>query len=91
MNQVLEVEQQKEEHKKLVTVIVNTRKHTVPKGKICFDKVVALSGLPGGENVTFTVTYRKGEGHKPDGSLVEGECAEVKEGMVFNVTRTNKS
>lgn len=91
MNHVQEVEQEKEEQKKQVTIIVNTRKHTVPKGKICFDKVVALSGFPGGEHVTFTVTYRKGDGHKPEGSLVEGECVEVKEGMVFNVTRTNKS
>jgi hypothetical protein len=59
--------------------------------KICFDEVVKLSGLPGGENVTFTVTYRKGDQHKPEGSLVEGECVEVKDGMVVNVTRTNKS
>ena len=91
MDHVAEVEQEQEAHKKQVTIIVNTRKHSVPKGKICFDAVVALSGLPGGDNVTFTVTYRKGEGHAPEGSLVEGECVEVKEGMVFNVTRTNKS
>jgi len=91
MSQVQEVQREKEEQKKQVTIIVNTRKHIVPKDKICFDKVVALSGLPGGENVTFTVTYRKGEGHKPEGSLVQGECVEVKEGMIFNVTRTNKS
>jgi len=91
MNNVQEVEQEQEAQKKQVTIIVNTRKHTVPKGKICFEQVVALSGLPGGENVTFTVSYRKGEGHKPDGNLVEGECVEAKEGMIFNVTRTNKS
>lgn len=91
MNHAQEIEQEKEKQQKLVTIIVNTRKQTVPKGKICFDKVVALSGLPGGENVTFTVTYRRGEGNKPDGSLVEGDCVEVKDGMIFNVTRTNKS
>lgn len=91
MNHVQEVEQEKDEQKKLVTIIVNTKKYDVPKGKVCFDKVVALSGLPGGEGVTFTVTYRKGEDKKPDGSLVEGECVEAKDGMVFNVTRTNKS
>jgi len=91
MDHVQEVEQEQEAQKKLVTIVVNTRKHDVPKGKICFDTVVALSGLPGGEGVTFTVTYRKGDQHKPEGSLVEGECVEVKDGMVFNVTRTNKS
>lgn len=91
MNHVQEVEHEKDEQKKQVTIIVNARPHTVAKGKICFDKVVALSGLPGGKDVTFTVTYRRGEGHKPEGSLVEGECVEVKEGMIFNVTRTDKS
>ncbi len=77
--------------KKEVTIIVNARPHQVEKEKICFSEVVALSGLPGGENVTFTVTFRRGAGHKPEGSLVEGECVQAKEGMIFNVTRTDKS
>ncbi|HEY4360264.1 MAG TPA: multiubiquitin domain-containing protein [Bryobacteraceae bacterium] len=91
MDQVQEVEQEQDEKKKQVTIVVNARPHLVAKGDICFDAVVKLSGLPGGENVTFTVTYRRGEGHKPEGSLVEGECVKVKEGMIFNVTRTDKS
>jgi Multiubiquitin len=39
----------------------------------------------------FTVTYRRGEGNKPEGTLVEGETVKVKEGMIFNVTATDKS
>jgi hypothetical protein len=89
MDSMQEIEQ--EEKKKQVTIIVNARPHMVAKGKICFDEVVKLSGLPGGADVTFTVTYRKGDGHKTEGSLVEGECVTVKEGMIFNVTRTDKS
>ena len=39
----------------------------------------------------FTVTYTRGEGHKPQGTLVEGETVKVKDGMIFNVTATDKS
>ena len=78
--------------KKAVTIIVNTKPHEVEKEKICFVDVVTLSGLPGGEYIVFTVTYRRGQGNKPEGSLVEGgECVPVKDGMIFNVTRTDKS
>jgi hypothetical protein len=91
MSQVEEVEQEQHGEKKHVTIIVNARPHEVAKGKICFAEVVKLSGLPGGEQVTFTVTYRRGDAHKPEGSLVEGESVPVKEGMIFNVSRTDKS
>jgi hypothetical protein len=38
----------------------------------------------------FTVTYRKAEGGK-EGFLVEGESVKAHEGMIFNVTATDKS
>ena len=53
--------------------------------------MVTLSGLPSGPNTIFTVTYRRGEGKKPEGTLVDGESVKVKDGMIFNVTATNKS
>src|SRR5882724_8469227 len=68
MNQVEKEEQEQHGQKKQVTIIVKARPHMVAKEKICFAEVVALSGLPGGESVTFTVTYRRGDGHKPEGS-----------------------
>ena len=80
------------EDKKLVTIIVNGTPHQVPKGDITFAEVVALaSGLPTGPNILYTITYRKAEGNKPEGTLVEGGTAKVKEGTVFNVTATDKS
>ncbi|WP_408626473.1 multiubiquitin domain-containing protein [Amycolatopsis thermoflava] len=39
----------------------------------------------------FTVTFRRGSGHKPEGTLRPGETVKVKEGMIFNVTATDKS
>jgi hypothetical protein len=75
-----------------VTVIVNARPKTVPKGKITFDQVVALAdGLPKGPQVLYTVLYRKGEDKKPQGSLVAGEDVNVKDGMIFDVSATDQS
>jgi hypothetical protein len=52
---------------------------------------LAFPTPPPGESIVYTVTYRKGEGHKPEGTLTEGERVKVKDGMIFNVTATDKS
>lgn len=89
----------KEEHKEIKnqkkgkTVIVNGRPKVVETKELAFTQVVnlAFDDVPTGENVMFTVTYRRGHGNKPEGTLIEGESVKVKEGMVFNVTATDKS
>jgi hypothetical protein len=77
--------------KKTVTIVVNGRRHEVRKGELTFTEIVMLANLPTGPNIVYTVTYRKGDGHRPEGSLVEGESVRVKNGMIFNVTATDKS
>jgi Multiubiquitin len=73
-------------------VIVNGRSETVTSKELTFHDVVALSGLPTGDDKAFIVTYRRGHGNKPDGSMVEGgDPVKVKEGMIFNVESTNRS
>ena len=52
---------------------------------------LAFDTPPTGENIVFTITYRRGHGDKPEGSLVEGETVKIKKGMIFNVTATDKS
>ncbi|GAA4419215.1 hypothetical protein GCM10023187_53330 [Nibrella viscosa] len=74
-----------------ITIIVNGRQHAVTKQDISFSDLVALSNTPTGPNVTYTITYRRGQGNKPEGSLVEGETVKLKDGMIFNVTPTDKS
>jgi hypothetical protein len=77
---------------KQVTIIVNAREHRVPKEELSFDEIVAFyENPPVGPNVYFTVTYRRGHGHKPEGSLLPGESVRVKEGMIFVVTATDRS
>ncbi|OQW36214.1 MAG: hypothetical protein A4E19_00745 [Nitrospira sp. SG-bin1] len=83
----------KEDHEKQFTIIVNGRAKVVTERELTYAQIVALAfdNPPTGENVAFTITYRKGEGNKPEGTLVEGETVKIKEGMIFNVTATNKS
>jgi hypothetical protein len=73
-------------------VILNGRQVTVDTPELTFGQVVELSGLPTGPTIVFTITYRKGEDKKPKGSMVEGgEAVKVKDGMIFNVTFTDRS
>jgi hypothetical protein len=75
-----------------ITIIVNGRPKVVTTKELSFAEIVALAfdNPPTGPNILFTVTYRRGEGNKPEGTLVEGETVKIKEGMVFNVTATDK-
>lgn len=75
------------------TIIVNGRQKVVAKRELSFAEVVALAfpNPPSGPNIMFTITYRNGPRKNPEGSLLEGATVKIKEGMVFNVTQTNKS
>lgn len=77
-----------------VTIIVNGREKVVAKkDEVSFEELVALAfdNPPKGPNIVFTITYRRGQGNKPEGTLTPGETVKVKDGMIFNVTATDKS
>lgn len=75
------------------TIIVNGREKTVTATELGEDDLVALAfdSPPTGQMIYFTITYRRGQGNKPEGTLDEGETVKLKEGMIFNVTATDKS
>ena len=81
-------------HPKEFTIIVNTRKKTVSKSKMTYDEVICLAfdNPPSGPNICITVTYRRGPACNSQGTLVQG-CKPVKiqNGMIFDVTATDKS
>lgn len=81
------------DHDKDITIVVNGREKIVTGKELSFAQLVALAfdTPPTGENIVFTITYRRGQGEKPEGSLVEGETVKIKKGMIFNVTATDKS
>jgi hypothetical protein len=75
-----------------VTIYVNTKPKAVEKDEITFEEIIRLAyeNPPSGPNWVFTVTYHRGQGNK-EGSLHAGENVKVKDGMVFDVTATDKS
>ena len=75
------------------TIVVNGREKTVTATELGGDDLVALAyeNPPTGELICFTITYRRGQGNKPEGTLDDGDTVKLKEGMIFNVTATDKS
>lgn len=73
-------------------IIVNGTKKKWNEDKITYTQVVQLA-FPGSHppTIIFTVQYSKGPKENPQGTLVEGKSVFVKSGMVFDVTRTDKS
>lgn len=84
-----------EDHGKIkdFIIIINGREKQVHEKELSFSQIVALAfdNPPTGENIVFTITYRRGLGNKPEGTLIEGETVKIKDGMIFNVTATDKS
>ncbi len=76
-----------------VLIIVNGREKLVQGEELTFDGVInlAFDDPPKGEFICFTITYRNAAGPRPEGTLIEGETINIREGMVLNVTVTDKS
>ena len=74
-------------------IIVNARPKETPKREPSFDDIVhlAFENPPAGPNIKFTITYRNGPRQNREGTLTEGNAVFIKNGMVFNVTPTDKS
>ncbi len=77
----------------VITIVVNGRPRQVKGPKVSFSDIVALAfpTPPPGTDVQFTVQYMRGPGHKPSGTLIEGQSVKIKNGMEFDVTPTNRS
>jgi hypothetical protein len=73
------------------TVIVNGRPKKVEQVSLSYDDVVKLAfgdNPPSGPDVEITVSWRHGN---ESGTLTEGQSVDVKDGMKFDVTPTDKS
>jgi hypothetical protein len=77
---------------KPVTIYINGTPKVLQKERLTFDEIVALAftSVPSGDGVQFTIQYSRGHSDSK-GSLVEGQSVQIKEGMEFDVTPTNRS
>ncbi len=75
------------------TIYVNAQPKVVATKTVTYEQIVALAfpNPPTGPNVRFTVGYEDGPHQNPAGSLMPGQSVRIKEGMIFNVTPTDKS
>lgn len=78
---------------KTVTIVVNGTPYEVSKDDIPYVDIVTLAfpDYPSNTQLTYSVTYERGHGNKPEGILSPGGTVKVKEGMVFSVSRTGQS
>lgn len=85
------VERVRSREVKTVTIKVNGRSRTVEKRRYSYREIAAIAyPNPDFESFNYTTTYLHGiDG--AEGDLVEGESIKVKNGMVFNVRRSDKS
>lgn len=72
-------------------IFVNAQKKEWSSDTITYSQVVDLAFPSQTDTQMFTVQYSRGPNDNRQGTLVEGQSVEVKNGMAFDVTRTDKS
>ena len=78
---------------KVYHIIVNAQQKTVKTKTVTYQQIVLLA-FPNpitGPNIIYTVGYEDGPHQNPSGSLMPGGSVKVKDGMIFDVTPTDKS
>lgn len=71
-----------------IVIIVNGKLHSVLRGNISYEQVVALTGKPAAPDYTVVCFWRGMHGGR---TLVPGDTVPVNFGLVFNVGRTDNS
>jgi hypothetical protein len=79
-------------HPRETEIVVNARKRTVPGDEVSFEQIVQLA-FPGSHdpNTAFSMTYRHAASEPHAGELGAGGHVKVKNGTIFNVTKTIRS
>ena len=86
---------EKPEHPQKITVLINGEEKVLPPHtkQLSYEEIVKLAYgmLPTKPNTIYTVAYSNGPIENPKGTLTRGRSVLVKEGMVFNVSKSDKS
>lgn len=72
-------------------IIVNGRQREVSGKSITYSQIVQLAfpNDQANQDIEYTVAYANP--HGKDGTLVNEQSVHIKEGMIFNVSKTNRS
>lgn len=76
-----------------VEIIINGEAVEINKGRLSFADFAKLAfpELFGRDLICFTVSFTRGPKRRPEGVLLEGDKVRIVEGMVINVSATDKS
>ena len=74
---------------KTYDIVINGQQETVSDHKITYEQVVRLAFPNGPFDILYSVSYANPHGH--DGTLAPSQETVVKDGMSFNVIKTNRS
>jgi len=74
-------------------ITVNSRPKVVNQEVLTFEQIADLAfPTPDGiQNPIYTVTFKNADQNPSAGTLVAGESIKIKNGTIFNVTRTGQS
>ena len=74
-------------------IFINGKRKTTNKASLTFDELIALAfeNPPTGDGVQFTIQFTRGPEANPSGTLLEGQFVNIKNGIEFDVTPTNRS
>jgi Multiubiquitin len=76
-------------HDKSFAIVVNGTQEVWTDHRITYEQAVQLAFPGGPADLLYTVSYANT--HGKDGTLAPGQDTEVKDGMSFNVGKTNRS
>lgn len=78
---------------KQINIIVNGTRFPVASDEVTFDQVVDIAYPDGGRGplITYTVNFYSSADRPDSGKLTKNQKIKVKDGTVFNVTRTDRS
>ncbi|MEH6742780.1 multiubiquitin domain-containing protein [Hyphomonas sp.] len=79
--------------KEVEIVVDGTEYQFIKNDEISYAEVVAFSypDYAHHPEITYSVTYTRGHGNKPEGILAPNGSVKVKDGMIFRVNRTGQS
>lgn len=74
------------------SIIINGRRITSSEHKLTYDQILQLAKIPEeGLNALYIITFERGPHGNSEGTVSAGASIVIKDGMVFNVSTTNKS
>ena len=74
-------------------IYIDSREKNWSKKTITFEEVIILKNgsISTDPNMSYSITFKKGDNEKQEGIMVTGDEIKVKNEMKFNVSETNRS